>query len=78
MHTPVGGHTAIDALRTMSARDFPPPEELLGPVDYIMVPRSPSQRGTTEFLLRTYGDYLKDNFDQTKESEYWVLWTRHK
>jgi hypothetical protein len=76
MEPPRHGHTAIDYNRTMTDLDFTPPEELLGSVDYVMVPGVPVNGRTTDFLLRTYGPYLKENFEPTSETKFWTLWSR--
>jgi hypothetical protein len=70
------GHTAIDYNRTMGDRDFTPPEQLLGAVDYVMIPRQPVIRATTDFLTRIYGSYLSDHFEMKEETKFWQLWTR--
>lgn len=73
---PPGGHTCLVFARTLSEKSHPPADELLGPVECVMVPRLPVEPATTEFLSRTYGEYLHTNFEKQVESPYWVLWTR--
>lgn len=73
---PEGGHTCIDVSRTMCDEDFTPPEEFLGSVDYVMIPKAPWNQPTAEFLQRVYGQYLKEHFEPIKSSDYWVLWNR--
>jgi hypothetical protein len=76
MKPAVGDHTCIHYGRTMSDDVFSPPEELLGSVDYVMIPRRSRTPATTAFLERTYGPYLQAHFAETKKTDFWVLWTR--
>lgn len=71
-----GGHTCIDLNRTMCDADFTPPDELLGEVDYVMIPKVPCESYTTAFLSRVYGEYLHDHFEPSKSTDFWDLWIR--
>lgn len=77
MKPATGDHTCIHYGRTMSDEVYSPPEELLGSVDYVMVPKSPRTPATTAFLLRTYGPYLETHFHEVDSSDFWVLWARN-
>jgi hypothetical protein len=76
LEPPTGDTTCIAYGRTMSENSFTPPSEFLGNVDYVMIPKSSMEQATTDFLLRTYGDYLTENFQESGESKYWMLETR--
>jgi hypothetical protein len=71
-----GGHTCLHYGQVLSEKSSPSPEELLGAVDYAMIPRFPIDPRTTDFLVKTYGGYLNENFEKQPDATYWILWKR--
>lgn len=72
------GHTCMVYGRTLNDNVVPPPAELLGSIDYVMVPRVPIESSTSDFLVKTYDGYLKDHFQPAEKSGFWQLWTRRE
>lgn len=62
--------------RLVDDTHHPPPSQLFEEVTHVMVPKAPVALDTTEFLQRTYGDYLHSHFVRGAESKYWILYVR--
>lgn len=60
-------------------RAFPWPraDEFLGQLDFVLVPKFPSDSASLRGALRHYGDYLARNFRRT-ETESWIVFRRDK
>ncbi len=65
-----------DEYRTFSAASSPKPSELLGGVDYIMVPKTDMPWGPAPLMSKIYGDELRAKFQRADESAYWILLAR--
>lgn len=54
---------------------WPPAEQFLSRLDYVLVPKFPVDSSSVRAALRHYGDYLAQNFDRT-ETEGWIVFRR--
>jgi hypothetical protein len=73
-----GVHTCNGYGRTMGDNVYTPAEEYLGNADYVVIPKVPIDKPTTDFLLRIYGEYQKANFEPAETTEFWELWKRRE
>lgn len=55
---------------------LPSPQDFIGRVDYVMVPRSPYDSKQLEIRMQLYGEYLKKHYLLQTESAYWYMWKR--
>ena len=55
---------------------WPPADEFLNRLDYVLVPKFPVDSSSTRWALRNYGDYLAQNFRRS-ETESWIVF-RHE
>jgi hypothetical protein len=60
----------------MKTHDLPDAELYFSDADYVMVPEIPYSRGQLVQLMRVYGMYLEENFNQLKRSPHWRLYAR--
>lgn len=68
------GFAWIHPGRNVSEAMMPPPEVYLESVDYVIVPRRPSD--SKDFLLELYGPYIERSFSTLGQSEFWELYQR--
>jgi len=54
---------------------WPPAEQFLRPLDYVLVPKFPADSSSMRGALRHYGDYLAHNFRRT-ETGSWIVFSR--
>jgi hypothetical protein len=59
-----------------TAFPWPPAEQALGFVDYVFVPKFPTESAVTRTALRHYGDYLARNFRRRIDTRSWIVFAR--
>jgi hypothetical protein len=60
----------------LSDRSHPSAEAMYGKIDCLLAPKLQVGEGTEQFIQRTYGEYFKDHFKQTYESQFWIASAR--
>lgn len=60
--------------RTLTEKLYRAPEAMLADVDVVMVPKMPTELGTTQVLEEVYGRYLRNRFQLVGKSDYWVAY----
>lgn len=81
LQPPSGGDQWWDINMDFSLSRHPSPEQFLGEVSLVMIPRRvPGIQGwnfdTDDAMLQIYGNYLQNNFVQIDSSESWTLYRR--
>jgi hypothetical protein len=74
---PEGGGMIFTAPGYMlSERSHPSAEAMYGKIDCILAPKMQVGEGTEQFIQRIYGQYFKDHFRHTYESQFWTAYAR--
>jgi hypothetical protein len=77
LNLPVGGGmTTIHPDLLVSEQSHIAPERMFADIDCVMVPKLPVQLLARAFVLSVYGDYLKQNFETVKQTDYWTVLRR--
>ena len=71
-----GGNAWMHDNRNFDLAVHLPPEEMLGGVDVVMIPKHPVAEGTTQKMQQIYGGYLETHFERTRETGFWSLYQR--
>jgi hypothetical protein len=64
--------------RTFTKDIYRPAEQLFADVDLVLDPKMPTELGTNGALHKVYDAFLKRNFYQVAESDYWRLFKRRQ
>jgi hypothetical protein len=73
---PRGDYTATQFGRTFDKEHFVPPEIALREAGVVMEPKWQLDTPSVEAFLELYGTYLAENFELSRETEYWKIYLR--